>query len=83
MVLEEGLGRLQLGRGGAGSFGWAMYRDIFTTEPLFLTTANPWERFRIGPGPGSSATRQTNSGTQFPVEHYEKFHETERTALDE
>ena len=50
-----------------------LYPDIFTTEPLFLPTANPWERFRIGPGPGSYATRQTNPGTQFPVEHYDAF----------
>ena len=56
-----------------GRAGWAMYPDIFTTEPVFLPTANPWERFRIGPGPGSYATRQTNPGTQFPVEHYEDF----------
>ena len=38
-----------------GRAGWAMYPDIFTTEPVFLTMANPWERFRIGPGPGSYA----------------------------
>ena len=56
-----------------GRAGWAMYPDIFTTEPVFLPTANPWERFRIGPGPGSYATRQTNPGTQFPVEHYKEF----------
>jgi len=56
-----------------GRAGWAMYPDIFTTEPVFLSTANPWERFRIGPGSGSYATRQTNPGTQFPVEHYEDF----------
>ncbi len=56
-----------------GRAGWAMYPEIFTPEPVFLPTANPWERFRIGPGPGSYATRQTNPGTQFPVEHYEDF----------
>jgi len=56
-----------------GRAGWAMYPDIFTTEPVFLPTANPWERFRIGPGPGSYAARKTNPGTQFPVEHYEEF----------
>ena len=32
-----------------GRAGWAMYPDIFTTEPVFLPVANPWERFRIGP----------------------------------
>jgi pimeloyl-ACP methyl ester carboxylesterase len=50
-----------------------MYPDIFTTEPVFLTTENPWERFRIGPGPGSYAAHNANPGTQFPVEHYENF----------
>lgn len=56
-----------------GRAGWAMYPEIFTTEPVFLPTDNPWERFRIGPGPGSYAARQANPGTQFPVEHYEEF----------
>jgi pimeloyl-ACP methyl ester carboxylesterase len=56
-----------------GRAGWAMYPDIFAGEPVFLPMANPWERFRIGPGPGSYAARQTNPGTQFPVEHYDNF----------
>jgi hypothetical protein len=56
-----------------GRAGWAMYPDIFKSEPVFLTTANPWERFRIGPGPGSYASKRTNPGTQFPVEYYENF----------
>ena len=56
-----------------GRAGWAMYPEIFTTEPVFLPVANPWERFRIGPGPGSYAAHRTNPGTQFPVEHYESF----------
>ena len=56
-----------------GRSGWAMYPEIFKTEPVFLTTANPWERFRIGPGPGSYATHTANPGTQFPVEYYENF----------
>ena len=56
-----------------GRAGWAMYPDIFTTEPVFMTTENPWERFRIGPGPGSYAAHHANPGTQFPVEHYENF----------
>jgi hypothetical protein len=56
-----------------GRAGWAMYPDIFKSEPVFLTTANPWERFRIGPGPGSYASKKTNPGTQFPVEYYENF----------
>jgi hypothetical protein len=52
LVPEKGLGRLQLDaveRGRAGG----MYPDILKGEPVFLTTANPWDRFRIGPGPGS------------------------------
>lgn len=56
-----------------GRAGWAKYPEIFTSDPVFLPTSNPWERFRIGPGPGSYATRQTNPGTQFPVDHYEAF----------
>jgi hypothetical protein len=56
-----------------GRAGWAMYPEVFSTEPVFLPVANPWERFRIGPGPGSFSTRKTNPGTQFPVEHYEEF----------
>jgi pimeloyl-ACP methyl ester carboxylesterase len=56
-----------------GRAGWAMYPDVFTTEPVFLPVGNPWERFRIGPGTGSYAARKANPGTQFPVEHYESF----------
>ena len=33
-----------------GRAGWAQYPDIFKSEPVFLTTANPFERFRIGDG---------------------------------
>jgi len=36
-----------------GRAGWAQYPDIFKGEPVFLTTANPFERFRIGDGPNS------------------------------
>jgi pimeloyl-ACP methyl ester carboxylesterase len=57
-----------------GRSGWAMYPDIFKSEPVFLTTANPWERFRIGAGAGSydadPAKRLAYPGTQFPVEAY-------------
>ena len=57
-----------------GRSGWAMYPDIFKGEPVFLTTANPWERFRIGAGAGSydpdPAKRRAYPGTQFPVEAY-------------
>ena len=57
-----------------GRSGWAMYPDIFKGEPVFLTTANPWERFRIGAGAGSydpdPAKRRAYPGTQFPLEAY-------------
>ena len=56
-----------------GRAGWAMFPDILKGEPLFLTTANPWDRFRIGPGPGSYDAKKTNPGTQFPVEGYANF----------
>jgi len=56
-----------------GRSGWAMYPQIFKTEPVFLTTANPWERFRIGDGPGSYSAKRTNPGVQFPVESYDNF----------
>jgi hypothetical protein len=56
-----------------GRAGWAMYPDIFKSEPVFPTAPDFWERFRIGPGPGSYAARKTNPGTQFPIEHYENF----------
>ena len=60
-----------------GRAGWAQYPDIFKGEPVFLTTANPFERFRIGPGAGSfdqdPAKRKVLPGSQFPVEAYENF----------
>ena len=57
-----------------GRAGWAMYPDIFTTEPVFMPMAGPWDRFRIRAGSGK-ATRpaRRNPGTQFPVDHYENF----------
>ena len=60
-----------------GRAGWAQYPDIFKGEPVFLTTANPFERFRIGAGPGSydadPAKRKLMPGSQFPNEGYENF----------
>jgi pimeloyl-ACP methyl ester carboxylesterase len=60
-----------------GRAGWAQYPDIFKSEPVFLTTANPFERFRIGDGPNSydpdPAKRKLLPGNQFPVEGYENF----------
>ncbi len=56
-----------------GRSGWAMSPQIFAGEPVFLPKDNPWERFRIGAGPGSHATRTALPGTQFPVEAYDDF----------
>jgi pimeloyl-ACP methyl ester carboxylesterase len=60
-----------------GRSGWAQYPEVFKTEPVFLTTANPFERFRIGAGPGSwnadPEKRKVLPGSQFPVESYMSF----------
>ena len=60
-----------------GRAGWAMSPDIFKGEPVFLAKANPWERFRIGQGPGSWSTdpaqRKLMPNSQFPVEAYDNF----------
>jgi len=60
-----------------GRAGWAQYPDIFKSEPVFLTTANPFERFRIGDGPNSydpdPAKRKLMPDSQFPNEGYDNF----------
>jgi len=60
-----------------GRAGWAQYPDIFKGEPVFLTTANPFQRFRIGDGPDSydpdPAKRKLMPGSQFPNDGYENF----------
>ncbi len=60
-----------------GRSGWSMYPDIFPSEPVFLTRANPFERFRIGAGAGSydpdPSKRKVLPGSQFPVEAYDNF----------
>ena len=43
-----------------GRAGWAMYPDIFKSEPLFLPKSDPYGRFRM-------------AGSQFPVEAYDSF----------
>lgn len=43
-----------------GRSGWAMYPDVFKGEPVFLTKENPFERFRIGDGPGSCRVLRPN-----------------------
>lgn len=51
--------------------------DVWPGEPIFLNFADPYERFRIGAGPGSwnadPAKRKVLPGNQFPVESYENF----------
>lgn len=60
-----------------GRSGWAMYPDVFKGEPVFLTKENPFERFRIGDGPGSynkdPAKMRLLPGSQFPKEGYDNF----------
>src|SRR5215468_2571883 len=51
--------------------------DIWIGDPIFLTTTDPFERFRIGTGQGSfnpdPVRRQVTPGNQFPVEAYDQF----------
>jgi len=60
-----------------GRSGWAQFPDIFSTEPVFLTKNNPWERFRMGAGAGSyhrdPAQMKALPGSQFPAEGYDNF----------
>ncbi len=60
-----------------GRAGWAMFPEIFKTEPLFLPKGDPYERFRIGGGAGTwnadPAKRKLLAGNQFPVEGYDNF----------
>ena len=56
-----------------GRSGFAMYPDIFKTEPLFLPKADPYERFRIGGGAGTYARKSVLPGSQFPVDSYDNF----------
>ena len=49
---------------------------IWKDDPVFLTETDPWDRFRIGPGPGSfsrPAKRKLLPGNQFPIEAYDNF----------
>jgi pimeloyl-ACP methyl ester carboxylesterase len=60
-----------------GRSGWAMYPDVFKGEPVFLTKEDPFNRFRIGAGPGSynrdPARMKLKPGSQFPAEGYDNF----------
>jgi len=71
--------------------GWAVYNsdavergrsgfappEVFAGEPLFLPKKNPYERFRIGAGPGSydevPERRRQLPGNLFPGEAYDQF----------
>ena len=56
-----------------GRAGFAQSQTIFAGEPVFLAKPEPWERFRIGGGPGTYARRDVLEGSQFPVEAYDAF----------
>ncbi|HTP96877.1 MAG TPA: esterase [Burkholderiales bacterium] len=60
-----------------GRSGWAMYPDVFKGEPIFLTKNDPFERFRMGQGPGSynkdPKLMKVAPNGQFPVEAYDNF----------
>jgi len=60
-----------------GRASWAMYPEIFKSDPLFLTKENPFERFRIGQDAGSYNKDVTKMkalpGNQFPLEGYDNF----------
>jgi hypothetical protein len=51
--------------------------DVWPSEPIFLTYADPFERFRIGDGEGSwnadPAKRRGLAGNRFPVEAYDSY----------
>ncbi len=51
--------------------------QVMLADPVFLTIANPFERFRIGEGAGSwsddASKRKVRPGDQFPVDAYMQF----------
>jgi pimeloyl-ACP methyl ester carboxylesterase len=57
-----------------GRSGSAMVPQIWQA-PLHVPMHDPWERWRIGAGPGSYARGETRPGMQFPTEpdHYLSF----------
>jgi hypothetical protein len=60
-----------------GRAGFAQYPEVFKSEPLFLTKANPFERFRIGDGANSyhadPERMRALPGSQFPLAGYDNF----------
>jgi len=51
--------------------------DVWPSEPTFLTFQDPFERFRIGDGPGSwnrdAGMHKVLPGSAFPVEAYDNY----------
>jgi pimeloyl-ACP methyl ester carboxylesterase len=51
--------------------------DVWSGDPVFLTYADPFERFRIGDGEGSwnpeAGKRKVLAGSQFPTEAYAEY----------
>jgi len=51
-----------------GRAGWTMIPEQTGGSPVLLTVDNPFERFRIGAGPGSFARGEALPGNQFPAD---------------
>jgi pimeloyl-ACP methyl ester carboxylesterase len=51
-----------------GRAGWTQIPEQTGGQALTLTVDNPFERFRIGAGPGSYLRRQVLPGNQFPAD---------------
>lgn len=51
-----------------GRAGWAMIPEQTGGTPVLLTVDNPFERFRIGAGPGSFQRGEVLPGNQFPAD---------------
>lgn len=56
-----------------GRAGFAQSPAIFAGEPVFLAKPEPFERFRIGGGPGTYARNEVLEGSQFPLDAYDAF----------
>jgi pimeloyl-ACP methyl ester carboxylesterase len=57
-----------------GRAGWAMFPDVYTSDPLFLTKENAFARFRIGVAyDADPAKRELLDGNQFPQQAYDQF----------
>lgn len=51
-----------------GRAGWGMIPEQTGGTAVVNPVANPWERFRIGPGAGSYERRELLPGNQFPAD---------------